>query len=126
VVCQGAQPLGAFHYTFTRNPVSSAPELVLHWLQVQPKAPTTVFTKVFDWLVEVAKQSVEDVEIFYVIPDVRSYNRTLEFLVGQENWKRELVPDFFVNDMGRDAPAIDGWHFTLNVKGTPKTKSNKK
>lgn len=119
VVCQGAQPVGAFHYTFTRNAVTSAPELVLHWLQVQPKAPTTVFTKVFDWVVEVAKQSVEDVKVFYVIPDTRSYERTLGFMVSQEKWQRELAPDWFPHN-------VDGWLFTLDMKGIGKPKSNKK
>lgn len=119
VVCQGAQPVAAFHYTFTRNPVTSVPELVLHWLQVQVKAPTAAYLKVMDWLEEVARQSIDDVEMTYIVPDARSYDRTVGFMVSQGKWKMELLRDHFPRN-------VDGWQFTLNVKGTPRTKSDKK
>ncbi len=83
------------------------------WCVVDPDAPTSVFMKMFDWLVELADRSKNSSMVVYDIPD--GWYRAVEYLQGQPDWEIRRIGDCFPGP-DRDV-RTDAWRLTYQSLG---------
>lgn len=78
------------------------------WCVADPEAPTTVFTKMFDWLVTLADRSKCSAMVCYHVPD--GWYRPLEYLQAQEDWEMKRISDYYPG-------MTDAWRMTYESIG---------